>query len=136
MATTGPFDGKELLVYSDGVAIASAKSHTLNFNSATIDVTTKDSNGWKDILPGNKDWSIDCEALVAFDDTEGAEELFTDFSAGTKVVLKFSTEETGDSRWTGSAYIETGSISAPEGDAVSYSCTFVGDGALTMETIT
>ena len=136
MATSGKFNGTNILVYNNGVAVAHATSHTLNFNAEMIDATTKSSAGWKDHLPGLRDWSIDCEALVAFDASEGIEELFTDYTGRTQLTVKFSTEVTGDTRWTGSAYISTGSINAPLEDVTSFSVTFTGSGALTAETIT
>jgi len=136
MATTGKFNGTDILVYVDDVAVAHATSHTLNINAEMIDATTKSSSGWKDVLPGLRDWSVDGEGFVAFDATEGVEESITDLTNRTQVTLKFSTEVTGDSRWTGSAYVSSISINAPLEDVVSYSLSFTGDGALTQETIT
>ena len=136
MATTGKFNGTDLLVYVDGVAVAHATSHTLNINVDMIDATTKSSAGWKDILPGLKDWSIDFEGLVAYDAAEGFSELFADIGSRTQVTVKFSTEETGDDRYTGTAYVASLSASAPLEDVVSYSGSFAGDGVLTEETVT
>lgn len=136
MATTGKFNGTDILVYVDGVAVAHATSHTLNVNAEMIDATTKSSAGWKDILPGLRDWSIDAEGLVAYDATEGVEELYADITGRTQVTVKFTTEVTGDARWTGSAYVSSMSLSAPMEDVVSYSISFAGDGALTLETVT
>lgn len=136
MATTGKFNGTSLLVYVDGTAVAHATSHTLNVSADMIDATTKSSAGWKDILPGLREWSIDAEGLVAWDATEGVEEAFADITGRTQVVVKFSTEVTGDARFTGSAYVSQCNISAPLEDVVSYSISFAGDGALTLETVT
>ena len=136
MATSGSFNGTQMLLYIDGVAVGAATSHTLNVNAEMIDATTKSSAGWKDVLPGLRDWSMDTENLVQFDATEGIDESFADLGARTQVVLKFSTEVTGDSRWTGSAYVTSISINAPMEDVVSYSMSFAGDGALTLETVT
>ena len=136
MATTGKFNGTDILVYVDGVAVAHATSHSLNINADMIDATTKSSAGWKDILPGLRDWSIDCEGLVAYDAAEGFSEAFADINSRTQVVVKFSTEETGDKRYTGNAYVSSLSSSAPLEDVVTYSLSFTGDGALSEETVT
>lgn len=136
MATTGKFNGTDILVYVDGVAVAHATSHSLNVNADMIDATTKSSAGWKDILPGLRDWSIDCEGLVAYDAAEGFSEAFADINSRTQVVVKFSTEETGDKRYTGNAYVSSLSASAPLEDVVTYSLSFTGDGALSEETVT
>lgn len=136
MATTGKFNGTDILVYVDGVAVAHATSHTLNINAEMIDATTKGSGGWKDILPGLRDWSIDFEGLVAYDAAEGFDEAFDDVGNRTQVTVKFSTEETGDTRYTGTAYVSSLSQSAPLEDVVSMSGTFSGDGELEKETVT
>lgn len=136
MATTGKFNGTDILVYVDGVAVAHATSHSLNVNADMIDATTKSSAGWKDILPGLRDWSIDCEGMVAYDAAEGFSEAFADINSRTQVVVKFSTEETGDKRYTGNAYVSSLSASAPLEDVVTYSLSFTGDGALSEETVT
>ena len=136
MATTGKFNGTDILVYVDGVAVAHATSHSLNVNADMIDATTKSSAGWKDILPGLRDWSIDCEGMVAYDAAEGFSEAFADINSRTQVVVKFSTEETGDKRYTGNAYVSSLSSSAPLEDVVTYSLSFTGDGALSEETVT
>ena len=136
MATTGKLNGTALLVYVDGVAVAHATSHTLNVNAEMIDATTKSSAGWKDVLPGLRDWSIDCEGLVAWDATEGVSEAFADITARTQVTVKFAMEVTGDKRYTGSAYVSTFNMSAPLEDVITYSLSFAGDGALTEETVT
>ena len=136
MATTGKFNGTALLVYIDGVAIGDATTHTLNVSAAMIDATTKSSAGWKDVLPGLKEWSIDCDGFVAWDATEGVEDSFADLAARTRVTLKFSTEVTGDARFTGTAYITSCNVTAAVEDVVSYTMSFDGDGALTLETVT
>ena len=136
MATTGKFNGTNLLLYVDGTAIAHATSHTLNVNAEMIDATTKSSAGWKDILPGLRDWSIDCEGMVAYDATEGWSESFADLGNRTQVTLRFSTEVSGDTYWTGTAYVTSMSQSAPLEDVVTYSMSFAGDGELTEVTLT
>jgi len=136
MATAGKFNGTSLLVYVDDVAIGHATSHTVNVNAEMIDVTTKSSSGWKDVLPGLRDWSIDCDGFVAYDATEGISEAFADLTGRTQVTLKFSTEVTGDARWTGDAYVSSIQQTAAVEDAVTYSISFAGDGSLTEETVT
>ena len=136
MPSAGKLNGTNLLVYVNGVAVAHATSHTLNVNAEMIDATTKSSAGWKDVLPGLKDWSIDCEGIVAWDATEGVSQAFADITGRTQVTVKFSMEVTGDKRYTGLAYVSTLSMSAPLEDVITYSLSFAGDGAITEETVT
>ena len=120
----------------DGVAIGLCTSHSLNVNADMIDATTKSSGGWKDVLPGLKDWSIDFDGLIDWSETENFSQAFADLSGGTKVTLKFSTEVTGDKRYTGDAYISSLSASAPMEDVVTFSGTFTGTSTLSEETVT
>ena len=136
MPSAGKLNGTNLLVYVNGVAVAHATSHTLNVNAEMIDATTKSSAGWKDVLPGLKDWSIDAEGIVAWDATEGVSQAFADITGRTQVTVKFSMEVTGDKRYTGTAYVSTLSMSAPLEDVITYSLSFAGDGAITEETVT
>lgn len=132
MATTGPFNGTNLLVYAAGTAIAYTTSCTLNTNVAMIDVTSKDSGGDTDNLPGLRDWSIDAEGFVALDSTTNAEYLDGLRTGRTKVMLKFSTNTSGDGYWHGYAYITSLSISAPMEDKVTFSASFAGTADLTL----
>lgn len=132
MATTGPFNGTNLLLYAAGTAIAYSKSCSLTANVATIDCTSKTSAGVTDILPGLSDWSVDCEGVVCLDQTTNAEYLDGLRSGKTRVMLKFSTNTSGDGYWHGYAYLTSISISAPMEDVVTFSASFAGDGALTL----
>ena len=101
------------------------------------DTTSKDSGGWKTILPGLKEWSIDIDALIAYDPANKKQsDIFTLLSAGTQVTLKFSTEVSGDDRFTGSAYATGAPIQAGVEDNASYSASFEGDGTLTKQAVT
>ena len=132
MATTGPFNGTSMLLYVDSVSLGYSNSFDLNVNVAEIDVTSKDSGGDKDILPGLRDWSVSADGIVALDSTTNAEYLHGLVTGRTQVNLKMSTETSGDGYWHGSAYVTNLTITAPMEDKVTFSCTFVGDGALTL----
>jgi predicted secreted protein len=133
MAAAGKFDGKDLLVYVGGVAITHSESCTLNINQAMISATTKDSGNWEDVLPGNRDWSVDCSGMVALDATYGAVNLTTLITGATSVVLNFRLKSSAstDKYWTGSAYLTSLSLEAARGSTASFTASFKGDGALT-----
>jgi predicted secreted protein len=131
MATTGKIDGKNLLVYVNGIAITHSDSCSLSLNLGTLNVTTKDSSNWDDIMPGSRNWTVDCSGMVALDATYGPDELTTLILNSTSVSLKFSTNTSGDKYWTGSAYLTSLKFDAPLNSPATYSATFNGDGALT-----
>lgn len=136
MASTGVLNGTDILVYCGGTAIGHATSHSLNLTLDERDTTTKSSSGWKEILPALRSWTIDASGFVAYDDTYTFEELFALYSGRTSVVLKFSTEVTGDNRYTGTAYLSSLNKEAPLEDNVTYSVSFTGTSTLTEEAVT
>ena len=130
-ATAGQLNGTGIGLYCAGTLVAYATSHTLNVNIAMIDVTNKDSGAWVDNLPGLRDWSIDIEGFLAMDSTTNAEYLYTLVSGRTRVMVKFSNNVSGDAYWHGYAYITSYTLTAPLEDAVTFSASLAGDGALT-----
>lgn len=132
MATTGPINGTAMKLYCAGVALAYSNSFDLNVNMGEIDVTTKDSAGWKDVLPGLRDWSVSADGVVALDSSTNAEYISGLVTNRTQVNLKMSTMVSGDGYWHGQAYVTNLTITAPMEDKVTFSCSFVGDGALTL----
>jgi predicted secreted protein len=136
MATTGIMNGTLLLLYVEGTVIAKTTSHSLSVNHSLRETTNKDSAGWKDNLEGLRDWSIDCDALHAEDNAFGLEDLLDFVLTRTQVTLKFSTEVSGDVKYSGEAWITSVSENAGVEDNVSYSVSFEGTGALSKGTVT
>lgn len=136
MATTGTFNGKLIGVYVDGTLIGCATSGTLRVEADEIDATCKDSDAWGNNLIGRRSWGMDVDALVKLDATEGLEESIDYILNETTVTLKFSTEVTGDTYWTGSAIATSVEANAPNNEVASWSVSFSGQGALTKGTIT
>jgi TP901-1 family phage major tail protein len=132
MATTGPFNGTTMQVYVAGTALGLSTSFDLSINAAEIDVTSKDSGGWKDVLSGLRDWSVSADGIISLSSDTNAEYLSGLITNRTQVNLRMSTETSGDGYWHGSAYVTSLSISAPMEDKVTFSATFVGDGQLTL----
>ena len=108
--------------------LAGQRSATLNRAGETIDVTTKDSNGWKESEPGLKEWSIDCDGLFVESDT-AYEALETAFINGDKVSVELGMPS--GLKYSGQAIITDFPLEAPYDDNVSYSVAFAGDGELT-----
>jgi predicted secreted protein len=126
----GPFNGRTMGIYVGNVLQAYSKSCSLSFKAGTMDITTKDSALWADFLPTVKDWSINCEGLVALNSAANAVKLSDYLIAGTKVVVKFSVHTMGNLYWYGSAYVTACDMNAGMDEPTSYTATFTGDGAL------
>lgn len=76
--------GADLLIYvmvsSSPTPIAHSTDASLSVNGETIDVTTKDSLGWRELLAGNKNWSISGGAAFADDASYGFSDLLAAMS--------------------------------------------------------
>lgn len=136
MATTGKINGSKLLVYVGSNLIAGSTSHSVSRNTATIDVTTKDSQGWTYILAGLRDWSIDGEGMSEFDATYGVNDLRSLWLNRTQVTVRFSTNVSGDEYLEGTAYLTSLNEDASMEEATTFSFTFTGNGPLNTPTYT
>jgi len=120
----------------DGTAIGATTSHDLSFNQALRDATTKDSGAFEEVLPGLRWWSIAFDAMVAYDETEGYEQLRGLIANRTEVTLLFSSLVSGDPQWSGKAFLENIDKTAGVEESVTMSGSFKGTGELTETTIT
>lgn len=128
--TTDVIRGSDLILYVGEVAIALSTSCEVSISTNMLDVTNKDSNGWKRILPDVKEWSISSDHMVAYDAAYGVKEILAAQLAGTKLSVKFSTEVTGDMVLSGNVYIDSNNINAAQGSPATFSFSGQGDGEL------
>jgi len=140
MATSGVINSTLLRVYVGSTAVACAVDATLSFTRDLRDATCKDSGSWRDILPGRISGTISTSGLYKDDSAPvdgGAVDIYDDLIAGTNVTVLFSTEVTGDTRWSAPAYVTQWELnSAGSEDNVTYSATFEISGTVTKETVT
>ena len=135
MATTGKFKANLMGVYSGTDLIAGSTSSSFSGSNATIDATSKENDGAKQILLGQQDWSINHDGHLEFDAAYGYVDLIAAWKAKTTLTLKFSTEVSGDTFLTGDALITSLDISAEVNGVTSYSVSFEGTGPVTVGTV-
>lgn len=121
--------GKGGSVYISTNKVAEIKSWTINCDADNIDVTSFDSNGWKEFLAGLKEWSGSFEGNFKPDDTNGQRALITAWQNGSTVSLELRIDTT--KKITGSAYVKF-SIEMPVDDKASISFDFQGTGQPTL----
>lgn len=124
----------DLVILNNTVQVDDLTNCSLSVNMETRDATTKSSGGYRDLLEGVRSWSGSGECLVDKAATEGYEELYDDLIARTTVTVKFTTGATGDTFWSGSAYLTSWELSGGVEDNVTLSYSFEGTGALTKGT--
>lgn len=134
--------GKDILlaIYNDDgtklLAISGQQGLTINRSADSIEVTTKDTQGgWKSKITGMKEWSIDNDGLYVLND-ESHTAISKAFEDGTPVCLKVINGKLQKGMFGGLAVITDYPIEAPYDDAMTYSLTFEGMGALVDLTVT
>ncbi len=111
------------------MAISGQQGLKLTRSAETIEVTSKDSQGWKSSLAGLKEWSIDNEGLYVLSE-ETHEGLGKAFTNGTMVCVKIINNKTKAALFGGLAYITEYTVEAPYDEAATYSITLEGNGPL------
>lgn len=128
--------GKDILLAvwsADGsslLAISGQQGLTINRSADSIEITSKDTTGgWKSKISGMKEWSIDNDGLYVPKD-ESHSVLSKAFEDGDPVCIKVYNGKTKKGMFGGLAVITDYPIEAPYDDAVTYSLTLEGMGAL------
>jgi len=143
----GQLNGTDLSVYitPDGgsaTLIAYATNATININHSPRSTSNKESGGWEENMEGMRNWDISCDALYAWlTPAAGAiggltlSELYTQMvHTRTKLDVTFGTtgSTTEDTKYTGSVWLTSASLTAPLEDTATFSVSFQGTGALTQ----
>jgi len=111
--------------------LAGQRNGTLNRDRETIDVTSKDGDGWADVEYGLGSWSIEGDGLLVEDD-EAFQALEDAFMNETVVKVRFQTA--AGNKYEGDALVTSFPIEAPYDDAATYSITLTGKGKPTKVT--
>lgn len=107
--------------------VAAQRGGTLNRSADTLDASSKEDYGWANNEAGIKSWSIDCDGLFV-ENVQGFNDLNAAWVNGdcVRVRVRFPSGLT----FVGNAIITDFPIEFPYDDAVTYSLTFEGKGAL------
>lgn len=130
MATTGVFNGTNLLLKVEGDTIGHTTSCSLTISHDLPDATTKDSNGFSEVISGLRSGEISFEGLVDYSDAASAIELIDYILNRTMVTCVFGTSVTGDAIYTAEGYISSVEQSAEMESTVSYSGSITLTGAI------
>ena len=108
--------------------VAEIANWSLDMSADDIDITSFDSEGWRERMQGIKEWSGSFEGNFKPDDTDGQAALINAWLNGEKVTLELQVNSTV--KFSGDALV-TPSIETPVDDKASFSCDFSGTGPLT-----
>ena len=128
------FNGTDLILKvspSSGGAEAKlmhSQNVSLSMNVDTIDISTKDSAGFRDLLGGQKSFSLSADGLYDYSPTAGTttdpSDLVTQMLNRTEVTFTFTyggSLSAGDTYYTGSGLVTSFEVSGGVEDAPTYS---------------
>ena len=138
MATTGVFNGTDLLLkLTDGTSIATSTiighstSCSLSLSNDLPEATTKDSNGFQEVIAGVKSGEISFEGLIAYDDNANPVDFADILIARRAVTWTFGTADAADTVYTGSGFLSSVEMSAEMESPATYSGSITINGAIT-----
>tara|TARA_R100001509_G_scaffold57568_1_gene31714 strand:- start:381 stop:821 length:441 start_codon:yes stop_codon:yes gene_type:complete len=127
---------------ADEFKLMHSQNCSISINADTIDISNKDSAGFRDLIGGQKSFSLSADGLMDFNPSSPTtitevDELFTQMMARTSVTFTFTlaSTSTGDYTYTGNGFITSLEISGGTEDAPTYSITIEGNSTLTQNTI-
>ena len=112
-------------------------SASLSVAMETRDTSNKDSAGWRELLEGQKSWSLSGDGLVTYNlaSGDGYSDLYGYLTGRTKVYVKFGSTDTDEKYYSGQGFLTSLDQEAGMEDNVTYSFSFEGTGALTEGTV-
>jgi TP901-1 family phage major tail protein len=126
---TDKIRGLEVKIFIDNVEVGGQRGASLSMSADELDVTDKNTVGYKKFLVGLKEWSISCDGIVCTDQA-GYEALFNAFINGDIVEVQFKKDNTFG--YYGPMVISSMDFDAQYDDAVTYSCELKGAGDLDL----
>ena len=109
--------------------ISEISNWSLDLGADDIEITSFDSNGWKEYLAGLKEWSGSIEGNFKPNDTSGQKAILSAWASGQALSFTFKVSDTVS--FTGQALVKP-SIEVPVDDKASFSCDIQGTGELTL----
>lgn len=129
-------NGSDLLLYIGVEPVGYSRSCSISMNQTMADVTTKSNDGFTESLPTTRSWECSVDGLAVWQ--ENIKSFTQAFQNKTKLEIKFKPRAAvaSDLIYSGFAYIESLEISSEMEDAVSFSLSMKGSGALTFAAAT
>ena len=140
-ASTSIMNATDVLIEfsTDGVTyseVGRCTSASLSVSMETRDTSNKDSAGWRELLEGQKSWSLSGDGLVTYNiaSADGYSDLWGYLTARTKLYVKFGSTTTDEKYYSGQGFLTSLDQEAGMEDNVTYSFSFEGTAALTEAT--
>lgn len=134
MPSSGAMNGTAMVLKIGGTTVAKLKSNSIKVNANAIDVSNKDSAGWKESIYGQRSGSFDFEGVFDEAGNWGFTQAYNAIAAKTILTARWGSGTTGDRYYEASCILTSISETAPMEDAVTFSGTLEMTGAPTTGT--
>ena len=141
----GILNGTGLQVYAGGTLVAYSTNCSININHSPRSTSNKEDGGWETNMEGMRNWDVSCDAMYAWLDPAGSaiagltlSELFETYietRASFTITFGVTTSLTGDTKYTGTVWMTSASLTAPLEDSATYTASFQGSGALAQDIV-
>jgi predicted secreted protein len=136
---SGKFNGKDMKVYTvtggTETLITDTDSSEISFTMSPIDTTTKDSNGWREVIAGLKEGSISISGMVNYSGTNQVDELVNALVNSTQLTVKFKTTTTGDTTYQWACFVTSVPLTFGQDEAATFTCDLTPSGSPTISTV-
>lgn len=120
----------KLKLFVGGVEIGLLTNSSFSMTVEMIDVSTKASEGWKCVRPGQIGWECSADAHFTFDEAVGCDDLMTVLTGDAPVAVYFGSSAIGDKKYSGNAHITSLALKGGADDLETYTGQFKGTGGI------
>lgn len=129
-------NGTDILLSLEASNVNGSTSQSMSNTADMIEVTTKDSNNFKEFLAGELGATINVEGMWDEGATYGYSDLFAAYKARTAIAFIFGGTTSGDEIYTGSCLISQLDVNGPKNEASTWSATLQVTGEVSASTVT
>lgn len=135
MPSTGKNNGTLFAIYKDGTKVTHSTNFSFDINADVIDVTTKDSAGWRELLSGLRSFSGSGDFLYSENGAVNFEDFFDEINTRSSFTARWTSNVSGDVYYEGTVWVTNLGMSGGVEDAMSYTLQVEGTGTITKSTI-
>lgn len=132
------FNGSDFKVSITGTPnkpITGTRDLNISIAVATIDTSSRDSLGWKEVIGGQRSWTASVSGIVDYDEaanTAGVKSLVALEISRAAISLLFGNTATDSQTYAGNAIVTNVDTSAPYEGEVEWTMELEGSGPITL----
>ena len=128
-------NGTNVTITQGGTAIANATDCSISFTRELVDITTKDSGGYREVIPRQRQATFSVSGFVEMNETNGSQALSAACEGGTSLTVVFDMDDgTNTETYSCSALCSSIEMSGGIEDAAQFSATLESTGTITRAT--